>query len=621
MILWRIVLVGSCLPLTVSAMAQSEQCHDWDGDDAPSGLECSVGTDCADDLWTIRPGSLEVCDGFDSDCDTNLDQGCDRYCDTPVLSQNQSTLSMSSEFPELLSGGDIALLPDGFLACGSNYFYDPNTDNQKERVVVRRFDRLGQPRGPSERVGRPIDATLDEAFCRLAVGGDRALVTWRQYFPGPDSTYKYFARQLDLFGRPLGTVVEVTGQFGGSSAYWGVPVWNGETFGVFWAQGNSPRMLWLTTVPRWPDQQEPTKVLVSDNLLGDARLFGRYDAKWSDGAYLLAFQGGKGTLNAMMSLRVDRNGVPLNSGYETPDHGEGGVALAPVGTRTLMVWIDVEIFSALVWYQFVDTATGQALPPGPRQLMTPTPFNGSAALHDPIITWTGEMFVVEVTNQYFAGANPDYDHWLWRIREDGTVLDPQGIRLSGPGPRAEATDMIWDGKELLYFFSMKFPRDLRRARVACSCGDLDHDGRNSCADDCDDSNAQVAVTRPEICTGGLDDDCDGLVDCRDPNCTGGPGPVEVANVRWSGNTLTWNVPATATRYAIARGLISDLVRRQDMIHADCPAYENVGTTWFDDGRKPPVGDVLWYQVRAEAGPCRYGSWGVEPLRASIEACN
>ncbi|MFN7967148.1 MAG: putative metal-binding motif-containing protein [Acidobacteriota bacterium] len=569
----------------------------------------------------IQPGALETCDGFDSDCDTYIDQWCDRYCDTPVLTLGQPTLALSSEFPENTNGGDIALLPDGFLACGSNYSYDPNTIDQLERTVVRRFDRLGQPRGPSERVGRPIDSTLDEEFCRIAVGGDRAFVTWRQDFPSPDGQLKYYGRQLDLFGRPLGPVVELTGQTGtNSSAFYCVPVWNGESFGVFWAQSNSPNSLWLTTVPRWPLALEPTRVLVSNNLLGDRRSVGQNDVEWTGDSYLLAATAGKGTQPSMMTLRVDRNGIPFNSGYETPDHGDGGVALAPVGTRALMIWTERQLFSSLIWYQFVDTATGEPLSPGPRRLFASVPFNSEAELHAPIVTWTGEMFVVEVTAQYRYLAN-EIDHWLWRIRDDGTVLDPQGILMSGQGPRDEVTDLIWDGKELLYFFTMKSPRDLRRARVACSCGDLDHDGRNSCVDDCDDSNAQVAVTRPEICTGGLDDDCDGLVDCRDPNCSVGPGPAEVANVRWSGNSLTWNTPATATRYAVARGLMSDLVRRQDMIHADCPAYENVGTTWFDDGRKPPVGDALWYQVRAEAGPCRYGTWGVEPLRATIEACN
>lgn len=40
--------------------------------------------------------------------------------------------------------------------------------------------------------------------------------------------------------------------------------------------------------------------------------------------------------------------------------------------------------------------------------------------------------------------------------------------------------------------------------------------------DCNDSNPQINPARPELCTDGIDNDCDGFVDCDDPSCVGNP---------------------------------------------------------------------------------------------------
>ncbi len=51
------------------------------------------------------------------------------------------------------------------------------------------------------------------------------------------------------------------------------------------------------------------------------------------------------------------------------------------------------------------------------------------------------------------------------------------------------------------------------------CPDLDGDG--FCAeDDCDDSSAFIHPDATESCQGGLDEDCDGAIDCWDADCMG-----------------------------------------------------------------------------------------------------
>ncbi len=55
--------------------------------------------------------------------------------------------------------------------------------------------------------------------------------------------------------------------------------------------------------------------------------------------------------------------------------------------------------------------------------------------------------------------------------------------------------------------------------------DRDGDGhtpRGCGGDDCDDNNALVSPSALERCTGGIDEDCDGLADCMDPDCRADP---------------------------------------------------------------------------------------------------
>ena len=61
---------------------------------------------------------------------------------------------------------------------------------------------------------------------------------------------------------------------------------------------------------------------------------------------------------------------------------------------------------------------------------------------------------------------------------------------------------------------------------ACaSCADVDGDGYTDVAcggSDCDETNAAVNPGATEACTNTIDDDCDGLVDCADPDCVAVP---------------------------------------------------------------------------------------------------
>ena len=58
-------------------------CQDVDGDGFYYESNCGTAQDCNDASPTTYPGAAEVCDGYDSDCDWMIDNGCDTSCVSP----------------------------------------------------------------------------------------------------------------------------------------------------------------------------------------------------------------------------------------------------------------------------------------------------------------------------------------------------------------------------------------------------------------------------------------------------------------------------------------------------------------------------------------------------------
>jgi hypothetical protein len=424
------------------------------------------------------------------------------------------------------------------------------------------------------------------------------------------------ARMTDLYGRPRGDLLDLTGGMLGFLTT-GTPetVWNGEEFVLFWTRVDS-RKLHMTRVPRDHAGGPLSVQLVTDNVGGARMGVSTLDVAWVGDGYVLALAAGGNAAKAIVMLKVDRDGVPRDDGFRYDEFGHGWVRVATGANKMIVAWLDSTTV-ARIWFMFVDPATGEMLPPGRTELHASRVFTTNTWLMP--VAWTGEMFAIAVDNRYYFGED-QWEYWMWRVLPSGAVLDPEGILLSAAGPRSKLCDLVWAGNELWSLHLMKTGA-MQRGIIACACVDADGDGRNACHDDCDDGDPTVARTKPEICIGGKDDDCDGLTDCADSDCPIRPGPGEVTGVRHSGGALVWDARAGALRYAVARGLLSDLVRRGDMVAAECPAPETTATTWPDDGRKPPPGDALWYLVRAEGTPCSLGGWGAEPLRASVGACD
>jgi hypothetical protein len=96
------------------------------------------------------------------------------------------------------------------------------------------------------------------------------------------------------------------------------------------------------------------------------------------------------------------------------------------------------------------------------------------------------------------------------------------------------------------------------------CSDVDGDGYGdpehlSCdypQKDCNDSNPNINPGMPEICSNGIDDDCDGFDDCNDPDCSSDPACL--------GATLVLSIPKTHRPPSID-GDLSDFMESDEIL--------------------------------------------------------
>lgn len=593
-----------------------QECHDWDADDATAGWDCPAAVDCADRWWARRPGATEACNALDDDCDGIVDESCDLWC------EELGHVPVSRELPvegySHFRTAHVVRTERGVLVgSGMHEVFD----NDLSRLFMRAYDDDGRSwDGAHEMTGESPEPPMHD-FYRMASAGDRALVAWIDARPELGDK-RLWSRVVDDLGRPvaeawnLSLPVDDAPSIDGASV-----VWDGDRFVVFWTSTRGCGRLYMSTFFVDGTPSFPLSKLVAAQAGTQCRPVDNPVAFWTDPYYLVFFrQATEGDGNRV--LKVSREGVPIGSAKELAGDGVFLNGIRGNGEIGLAWSHDRKLESEYGFFALVNDNGEIQDPPGVVPLYAE---NLEEDKWHSYVAWTGEMYFVAVEAFRWAGNDYQWRWILWRVLPDGTVLDSGGFVISDHSTTRRLHDIVWSGDELWVFGSRYKPalneNALHWENVVCSCDDADEDTYDACMmADCDDSRADVNPLAVEVCRGHLDDDCDGSIDCADAlDCPGAPGPPAIEDLQWGDGGWTWSPPPGAERYDFARGLVSDVARRGDLLQSECVGIELMGTTWQDDGRRPPAQDALWYLVRPEGEPCALGPWAVDVSR-SISAC-
>jgi len=249
----RLATLVACL-VACSVPVAVGQCLDGDGDGYgnPASAACAYAfppTATMPAVFLSR-GALESCDGFDNDCDGQIDNRaeCDRTCDPPEGGLRRPARQQWR--------GDRRREPPGTAWNGSGFATVWSDSRSGRDAVFVAFSDVAASAWAARCPSRPAAATrrprhrLDRVRLRRGVGPTHGTASFETFFTTLDVSG---AKQL------LDVALTEDDEISG----WPDIAWNGREFGVVWS-GESG-VLYFTTVDR-AGQRAATITTVSTNI-------------------------------------------------------------------------------------------------------------------------------------------------------------------------------------------------------------------------------------------------------------------------------------------------------------------------------------------------------------------
>lgn len=596
-----LVAVFLCGPVVFS---QSEPCLDLDGDGYFAGPGCGVQEDCNDQNANVHPIAVEVCNGWDDDCDGDLDEGCDRLCSQPGVARRVRVDDSAVEIR-------IATASDGWVVV-----YDDTAAETPSTST--RLAEDGTRLAPKTVFA--MDYPEDHEV--VWTGTEMASAWWRN--PSDSMTPGLFLRRLGPWGRPIQDEVLLQTAFS-IRPHEGI-LFGGFEYSVFWGEPGIE-----------PGGRQRLSRVGPDGGIRDGEIsLGEeyYEAAayaWNGAGIgcILDMASAETQHDELFFRHYDSFGSPLGPLIRITDHaGQSEIKSVSFDLRLVhlgagrgygALWSDYRTGEWQAWFARLDEDGNLMDPPGEVRV---SDIDRNISRQTDLV-WNGEEFLVVWIDSTGSLSDGTGKVAATRISSDGQVLSKT---LLTAGTTSSEPRAAWNGRSYgVVHEQTDVSVNVEFLRMDCRCAtDGDLDGVLPCeGGDCDDSDPDVALGEREVCTDGKDNDCDGLTDCNDDDCDqNGKAPLEIAGLTLEPDktTLTWQEDGNADDYDVARGLLSDLGGMANFLWAECTEKRWAGTSWPDPD-VPPAGDGFYYLVRGHARTCVIGPWGTTLREDTLTGCH
>jgi len=481
------------------------------------GVICQVqGMDCNDGSSSIRPGAVEVCNGYDDNCDGFVDEAgaCDLSCDFAERAgpmRRLTNATASSYSPRLAWTGSEYGVVWRDWRNGVPEMYFTRVSGNGDKLIADQLVSTATP-------GPYVDA--------IVWTGSVYGIAWQRE-GGANAPSDIFFARLSASGAKIGTDLTVAGAPG--DQYGAAMAWSGFQYGMVWVdkRTGTPQIYFA----RLDDdgQRVGADVLVSTG----ATVPDVVDIVWSGCSYGIVWADARNGTWDIYFARISRSGqVLVTDERVTAAPGyKWGPKLAWGGSHFGCTWEDHRDGpNGQIYFVELDLN-------GNREFIERPVTDVGAVAIGPSIAWSGQEFGVAWTDTR-SGASTSM---FARVTPTGIRVGPEVALSDGP-PQLYDARVVWTGSRFGVTTYGGFDSEIYLGLVGCNCVDGDGDGLTSCNDNCpSDFNPSQS-----------DDDHDGQGD----RCDANDGSIYLYST--SKTLIGWQPESGTAKWNVYEGSLSVL---------------------------------------------------------------